>query len=171
MKKEIDVEIIENYKDFAPPSTIKSTVDKLLTNTSSHFLSGLNYILLTNSAALSYSKKRNKTWSKGKKVKIVDCLGLYHGNKRSSSKGIELFIDNIIKAYKKQLFLPIAREVIIGEILFHELGHHIHLTQRPKYQEREITANQWSRLLLKEYLAKKYRLLYLLVKFIRKVRI
>jgi hypothetical protein len=45
---------------------------------------------------------------------------------------------------------------MLGEIIFHEIGHHIHATTQPEYREREDVADEWQRRLLRAYLRRHY---------------
>ncbi|OGW31122.1 MAG: hypothetical protein A2088_05855 [Nitrospirae bacterium GWD2_44_7] len=46
--------------------------------------------------------------------------------------------------------------MIFGDVLFHELGHHIHHTMSPKFKEREDVAEEWSKKLFREYNRNRY---------------
>ncbi len=39
------------------------------------------------------------------------------------------------------LRIPLIREGKIADVLFHEIGHHIHFTCRPEYREKEDVAD------------------------------
>ena len=43
-----------------------------------------------------------------------------------------------------------------SEVLFHEIGHHIHKTQAPEFKEREDVAESWEKRLCKIYFRKRY---------------
>ena len=53
-------------------------------------------------------------------------------------------------------WLPIAREVVFGHVLFHELGHHIHGTIRPEHTEKEDVADKWAAKFNANFVRKKY---------------
>ena len=44
----------------------------------------------------------------------------------------------------------------MSETLFHELGHHIHRTQRPEYEGRENIAEKWSKKLSGKFIRERY---------------
>jgi hypothetical protein len=46
--------------------------------------------------------------------------------------------------------------MVLGEVLFHEIGHHIHYTQAPEFREREDVAEDWKKRLSKIYFRKRY---------------
>ena len=67
-------------------------------------------------------------------------------------------MDKIIEGLKgAPRWLPIAREVVFGDVLFHELGHHIHKTIRPEHTEKEDVADKWASKLNADFVRKKYR--------------
>ena len=43
-----------------------------------------------------------------------------------------------------------------SEVLFHELGHHIHRLHRPEYEGRENVADKWSKKLSTRHLRSRY---------------
>jgi hypothetical protein len=51
------------------------------------------------------------------------------------------------------------RELVFGEVLYHELGHHAH-TIRPEYREKEDVADSWGVRLSVNHLRQSYWLLY-----------
>lgn len=44
----------------------------------------------------------------------------------------------------------------MGNVLFHEVGHHIHNTIRPEHAEREDVADSWAGKLNANFIRKKY---------------
>ena len=44
-----------------------------------------------------------------------------------------------------------VKESKVGDVLFHELGHHIHFTHRPHRREKEDVADVWKVRLQKRY--------------------
>ena len=115
--------------------------------------------MLTNEAALSRRDRKGKTWSRKRKVDKSGILGRYHGaaHPRNSSAWIELRVDKIVEGLKgAPRWLPIAREVVFGHVLFHELGHHIHKTIRPEHSEKEDVADSWAGKLNANFIRKKY---------------
>jgi len=167
----ITIDIKENYNNYIPPFNAKKTINTLLEYTDPQYLSGLKTIILTNSSSLSHDRRRETTWSKGHKLKIVESWGLYHETRNGIPASIELFVDNIFKGYTRvDIFLTIAKETILGEVYFHELGHHIHYSQHPEYAERETIAKKYTKKLFLEFLKKKYWYLYPLLKVINKIK-
>ena len=48
------------------------------------------------------------------------------------------------------------RKVLFGQILFHEIGHHIHRTIRPEHKEKEDVADSWAGKLNVNFVRKNY---------------
>jgi hypothetical protein len=73
------------------------------------------------------------------------------------SSWIELRVDKIVEGLKgTPRWLPVAREIAFGHVLFHELGHHIHKTIRPEHSEKEDVADTWAGKLNAHFVRKKY---------------
>lgn len=108
------------------------------------YLSGLYKITLTNSDNLR-SSYRGKFWSEKRRLRPADCGGLYH-------KGHILLAMDLILQGCPEVFLlfPPIKTFLIGEVLYHEMGHHIHRIEEPGYRadkerggggvEREVNA-------------------------------
>jgi hypothetical protein len=149
--------IVESYRDFEPPRGFKKKVEILLQYVPPKFLAGLEAIILTNGAALNRNGRRQKTWSRNHKVQISKCLGLYRGKTRSTSAAVWLYVDNIKKAGMGPLdSVPVFRYFAVGNVLYHEIGHHIHTVHRPKNKEKEDVADDWGRGLFKNFLRKRF---------------
>lgn len=71
-------QVIESYKDYTPPIDAKAVVEKLLNHVPAKYLAGLGSVVLTNQTQLSHRRRRGKTWSRGRKYRHADALGLYH---------------------------------------------------------------------------------------------
>ena len=65
-----------------------------------------------------------------------------HAN--GSQPWIEIFVDNVLRGWEKGWWLKLGflREGQIGDVLFHEIGHHIHYTVSPEYREKEDVADR-----------------------------
>jgi hypothetical protein len=143
-------EIVENYRSFTPAKDLGPTVRMLLEYVPVHHLAGVRFIELTNSTVIR-ERRRGKTWSRGKRVRFSECLGLYCGDH------VELFVDEIIQTPPTWVWrVPVLRAMWIGSVLFHEIGHHIHFTQRPEHREREDVADEWKKRLMRGFLRKRY---------------
>ena len=72
------VEIFELYGENSPSLNVKETVDRLLSGIDPKHLRGLGVVVLTNSNELPRKRRRRKTLSRKRKVRIQDTRGLYH---------------------------------------------------------------------------------------------
>lgn len=152
-----EIRINETYRDYTPPINASAIVRKLLRTVPEKYLEGLDCVVLTNETALTRKDRAGRIWSRKRKIKKSHVLGLYHHGTRNSLPYIELRVDKIVAATEKWgLFIPFLRDIAFGHILFHELGHHIHNTIRPKYSEKEDVADTWAGKLNANFVRKTY---------------
>ena len=156
----LKVEVIEAYNNYEPPFDVTKTIIRMLESIPPQYLVGLGSVVLTNKAALSSKRLTSTTKSRKRKVRIADTRGLYHGGRGTESAWIELFVDSIYRKWTKGLWLKISltQDVLLGNTLFHEIGHHIHYTKRPEFREREDVADDWSLKLGVRYILKYHAL-------------
>jgi hypothetical protein len=96
-------------------------------------------------AGLSRKDRVGKIWSRRRKRPKSLILGRYHPKSGSTPAYIELRVDKIAAGLQGlSARLPIAREIVFGQVLFHEIGHHIHYTIRPEHDEKEDVADTWA---------------------------
>ena len=164
------VEIKEAYRDYVPPKWVRRHVDGLLTRVDEKHLGGLKTIVLTNARALSGSRKRHRTRSRGQQVPVRECCGLYHARWRGEPAWIELYVDNIVSQLPGWLTLaPGFRYGLLARTLYHEIGHHIHATTAPEHREREDVADKWSNRLMRDFMRRKYWFVVPVMRAIRPV--
>ena len=150
-------EIVENYKDFEPPSNFRTSLDELLDAVPEKYLVGLKTILLTNQAALNSDQRRQKTWSRSHKIRLADARGWYQATHRGSPARICLHVDNILRSEQPWMQrIPILRYDTLGTVLFHEIGHHIHAAHKPVFAGKEYIAEDWSRKLFARFVRIRY---------------
>jgi len=150
-------EIVENYRDFEPPTGFRRSLDQLLDTVPEKYLVGLEAIVLTNQAALTRDERREKTWSRNHKIKLADSLGWYQSASRTSPANIRLNVDNILRSEDPRTRrIPLLRYEALGTVLFHEIGHHIHAAHKPVFDGRENVAEEWSRKLFVRFLGLRY---------------
>ena len=109
------------------------------------YLVGLSEVVLTNASGLSRSRRRSTTKSRKNKVRTRTALGMYHPGWKGERPWIELFVDNILDRLGEGVLLRSSffRESELGDVLFHEIGHHIHYEVCPEYREKEDVADVW----------------------------
>src|SRR5262249_32997139 len=165
MKVNSPVPIREAYRGYTPPRYVTRTVAKLLRSTPAKYLAGLDCVVLSNFSGQPRRHRLGKVPRKGRKVRKDQVTGLYHPAWQESPPWIELYVDKIIDAAKgAPLWMPYVREFIIGEVLYHELGHHIHYWIRPEYREREDVADNWSKKLFANHMNRSCSYLFPLLK-------
>jgi hypothetical protein len=150
-----DIEIIEEYKDWQPPvDALRATTAAISTVPREH-LRGLRRIVLTNASGLNRIRRRKKAKDNGRTRKSIEALGFYQQAWQGGAASIELLVDNIIAQCPRSMKLPAIRDVFFADILFHELGHHIHRTRAKQFRDRECVADDWARRLGELYLRKR----------------
>lgn len=114
------IKIVEQYEDYTPPVRVNSAVELLMSHVPPEHIKGLRKVVLTNSACVLKTHKGKYIFD-GERMRAADLRGFY-GNGY-----IFLIMDRILD-HHLQLFLlvPMFKTLAIGEILYHELGHHIH---------------------------------------------
>lgn len=130
---------------------MNGTVALLMRHVPAEHLEGLHYIVMTNSASMLRTHK-GKFVSEGWRGRAADCRGLYTGG------NIYLVMDRLLRHYPESLLLiPIIKTLAIGEILYHEVGHHIHKLEQPGYRDKhEEVADEWRDELLAIFFKKRY---------------
>jgi hypothetical protein len=155
--KDFRPEIIENYRDFEPPPQLRRIIDNLIDCVPPNYLMGLKTIILTNQAALTRDQRRQKIWSRKRKYRLAEARGTYHRATHSRPATVWLYVDNILKGTPAwTLRLPLVRYVEFGEVLHHEIGHHIHAVHKPIHDGPENVADAWSRKLSINFFRKHY---------------
>jgi len=84
--------------------------------------------------------------------------GLYHHRTFASPAWIEIFVDQI-RDYEFGFFrrMPFFRDMLFCEILYHEIGHHIHTVIHPEHsRDHEDIADEWQKRLWRHYARRKY---------------
>lgn len=158
MKNDLKIEICEIYKSFSPPSWVHKSVTRLIEGVPDKYLAGLHSVTLTNVDGLNHNRRRQKTISRKRKVAVRECRGLYHCRWQGKPAHIELFVDQIIHRWPLiALKVPLFQDLLLADVLYHELGHHIHKTTAPEHCGREDVAEDWQKKLGRDYFRQKYK--------------
>jgi hypothetical protein len=146
--------VIADFTGYTPPFDPIPIVEKMLGAVPPMYLNGLKEVVLTNSSGLSRKRRRSVTKARKHKVRIVLTRGLYHPEWNSNRAWIEIFVDNTLRNWEKGWWLSfrLYRESLIGDVLFHEIGHHIHATVQPEFREKEDVADGWKLRLTRQYI-------------------
>jgi hypothetical protein len=99
----------------------------------------------------------------------VEARGLYRQQWQGRPAWIQIFVDQTLKHWEKGWWLkiPVQRDILLSNVLFHELGHHIHATSHPEFREKEDVADDWGQKLAQHYLRGRYPLLRMFVRLLR----
>jgi hypothetical protein len=145
--------VITSFLDYAPPFDVVPIVERMLASVPAKYLVGLSEVVLTNSSGLSRKMRRSVTKARKKNVRIVEARGLYRQAWQGKPAWIQIFVDNTLARWRASGWLRFAytAESEIGDVLFHEIGHHIHFTTRPEFREKEDVADVWMVRLRKHY--------------------
>lgn len=146
------VRITESYHEYTPPFEVEPIIQRMLDSVPDKYLAGLSEVVLTNTSGMARHRRRAVTKSRKRKVRMLDARGLYHPAWHNQPAWIEIFVDNTLKGWERtSLWLPFMRNGLLGDVLFHEIGHHIHFASRPEHKEREEVADTWKARLERNY--------------------
>ena len=133
-------------------------MNSVLRSVPDEYLEGLNQIVLTDADGLNRVRRRKKTRHRGKTKNSKEAIGIYHQAWQGQKAYVELFVDNIVAQCPKVMKISPLRNLVFADVLFHEIGHHIHLTRTKVYREREEVADEWMHRLGAAYLKRKWYL-------------
>src|ERR1700743_1730871 len=124
------------FFDYDPPFDAVPIVQRMLPSVPQKYLVGLREVVLTNASGLPRKLRRSVTKSRGRKVRFDKTAGLYHPAFNGRAAWIEIFLDNTLRGWESGWWLRISliRESKLADVLFHEVGHHIHFTWRPEHR-------------------------------------
>jgi hypothetical protein len=166
----MDVRINEAFEDYRPPFNATKVVRRLLATVPEEYLRGLDCVVLTNHDALSRKQRVGKIKSRKKRVPAARVRGLYHGKWHGDPAWIEIRVDKTAGTLKRPwVWIPLVQEFYLGDVLYHEVGHHIHSCALPEHREKEDVADDWSRKLKASYFKTKYRWLIWPLRVARKL--
>lgn len=149
--------IIVSFRDYNPPIDVQPVVTRLLSSIPEGYLAGLSTVIITNASGLPRKRRRFKSREGKRKVPIKSCLGLYYEEWEGTPAYIDLFVDNILSEYPLIIWrIPPFRDKFLAEILYHELGHHIHKTRAPEFRGQELVADEWEHHFSRIFLRRRY---------------
>lgn len=145
------VPVLENYKDYEPPAYVRPAVERLLAHVPQRYLAGLQSVVLTSSTAVGAGKTMR---AGGKRYQRDQCRGFYHP-KRTSPPWIEILVDNVLDGLPSfGRHFAFVRELELGTVLYHEIGHHIDYTIERSGRGGERPAEEWSKRLISSFFRK-----------------
>ncbi len=137
---------------------MRPTVERLLAFLPESHLKGLGAVVLTQ-AAVSHRRKRRVRRTSRHGIRLAE----YHPAWKGEAAWIELVVDEIAKDLSKPLSsFRVLCDVVVGRVLFHEIGHHLDATVGSVGRTGEHGAEAWRRRLLSGYLQQRHRYLRLL---------
>jgi len=151
-----DIEVREFYNNFTPPRYARRLVVRLLSSVPAKYSRGIESVVLTNQSGAPRRQRLGKVTSRKRRLRQHGVLGRYYRASSGKPAWIELYVDNLAKAASYHPFLPMGRTACFGQVLFHEIGHHVHATARPEFREKEDVAGDWGKRLLRNYLLVHY---------------
>src|SRR5688572_1877596 len=155
------VSIKEDFPEYAAPPWVAPTVRRLVQSIPPTHLIGLSSIVLTESATTVKVKMRRRG---GKKYRPKDRLGFYRPAWGDGAI-ICLIVDNIL-AHEGAAWLQVKRDLIIADVLFHEVGHHLNANMGLIARDDEASAEAWSLKLWRLHVRKRYSFLIPLVRLV-----
>lgn len=154
---QIGPQIIEAFQGYSPPFEPTSLIRRMLKNVPPQFLAGLHAIVLTNASALSREERNRKTRGRGQSFSLGSALGYYSQAWKGEPARVTILVDNIEKQWGVSwLRIGFIRDLELSEILFHELGHHIHQIHRPEYEGKENVADKWAQKFSRRFIRDRY---------------
>jgi hypothetical protein len=146
----------EDYQNYKPPFWVSKTVKQLLSSLSDQHVGGLCAVVLTESAVVRKGRFRPRRIA-GRKYATKNWLGFYRRRWQGEPPAIFLIVDNIVAGKPPLCWrLPFSRDVFLGEVLFHEVGHHLNATVGSVAGGEEASAHEWERRLWQIHLRTKY---------------
>jgi hypothetical protein len=136
--------IILAFQNYAPPFDAEKAIRRMLQIVPSKYLWGLHAVVLTNVGALSHKQRQQKGLGR-RRVPLKQSLGYYTRAWKGQPARITLLIDNLERQWGRPwLRFGLIRDMTVAELLFHELGHHIHRLHIPEYEGPENVVEKWS---------------------------
>jgi hypothetical protein len=171
-------EVVENYRDFEPRANFRKLLEDLLDAVPPKYLVGLKTIVLANQSALTRNQRRQKIWSRNRKIRLAEARGSYYRATESSPATVWLYVDNILRSEDPWFGrLPILCYYALATVLYHEIGHHIHAVHKPIFEGKEEVAEDWSKKLFGRFCRLRYWYLrplvypiWLLIELVRRIK-
>jgi hypothetical protein len=161
-------QVIVSFSGYEPPFDPAPLIRRMLDSVPKNYLAGLGAVVLSNASGLSGKRRNRSVKSRKRKVGLAAVRGLYHPSSRGNLAWIEIFVDNTLRGEKGWwLRIPLVREGRLSDVLFHEIGHHIHRAVRPEHREKEDVADVWKVRLQSSYDRQRFRWIGVIARVIR----
>lgn len=143
----------EDYRDYRPPKWVEKSIRRLLQSLSSAHVGGLSAIVLTESSKVG---KGRAARARGRKYQLRECLGFYRRAHAGEPAAVFLIVDNILQSRPQFHWLQFARDAMLGDVLYHEVGHHLHATVGSHAAGGETAAEAWKTRLGRLHFRRRY---------------
>ena len=147
------VPIRDDYQVYRPPHWVKKTVIRLLESLSSAHVGALAAVVLTDSSKVG---KGRAARVRGRKYWLKQCLGYYTPAHAREPAAVFLVVDNIMRDRRHLHWVQFVRDAMLADVLYHEIGHHLHSTVGSHADGRETSADAWQRRLWRIHLRRRY---------------
>ena len=149
------LDIIQSYEDYGQSPDLKGCVSKLLSTVPDKYLLGLGSVVLCRQSDQPRRERLGSIKSRGRKLKRRRVAGLYHYAWKGQAAWIQIYVDKLAFASRWSRWIPLYLEVTVGQVLYHELGHHAHTLHR-EFGEKEDVADEWKKRFMANHLRKAY---------------
>ena len=162
-------QVIVSFTGYEPPFDPEPIIRRMLDSVPRNCLVGLSTVVLSNAGGLSGKRRNTRVKSRKRRVGWAAASGLYHPATRGNFAWIEIFVDNALRGWEKRWWLriPYVREGRLSDVLFHEIGHHVHRAVRPEHREKEDVADVWKVRLQRNYNRQRFRWIGVVSRIIR----
>jgi hypothetical protein len=147
--------ITQRFSNFAPPHWLVPTVECLLSTVPPGHIQNVG-VVLTNAGAIGTGKTRRV---RGRKHARNSCRGFYHHARDGCPAWVEVIVDNAVHDIPPLLRrVSITRELLLGSVLYHEIGHHLDATVGSPARTGEHAADAWSSRLMRQHIRHSHRI-------------
>lgn len=157
-------QVIVSFSGYTPPFDPAPLIQRMLDSVPKNYLAGLSSVVLSNVRDISSKRRRTRVTRRKGRMLLSSARGVYHPAHRGNLAWIEIFVDNALRGWETGWWLkiPFIREGRLSDVLFHEIGHHIHYAIRPELREKEDMADVWKVRLDRQYTRQRFRLIGLI---------
>lgn len=150
-------QLVVYSKQQPAPAPILKSARLLLHALSPDHLSGLGQIVLRRSDELSRRERSKPTKRRKGRGRIKDARGLYYERTPQRLAYAVIFVDRVLSSWPAFFFrIGLLRDHAVARTLYHEIGHHLHRTRNPWKVDAETAAEEWRRVLFRQYGQKRY---------------
>jgi hypothetical protein len=150
------ISVIKQYSDRFSGLDLETSTELILGHVPPQMLHGISTILLRETSNLSRKELDRLGRTRARRPSGKSLLGAYFPATRAQAAHIELFVDQILDGWPKILLqIPILRNFLLSEVIFHEVGHHAEF-KKNNFREKERLAIQWSKRLRRRFIRQRY---------------